>query len=82
MFKRWSQWFTRTFHPFSVIAEQLTIIAELYALELSERTDHLGRPAPIRRVTEEPSRHDTEVILPSDDPNAKEDIFADAGDWE
>lgn len=62
-------------HPFASIAQSLAIIAELYELELSER-----RP-PIRRVTETPSRHDTEVSYSGVED--KRDIFADADpEWE
>jgi len=54
--------------PFSVIAEELRIIRELYELELSERKDHLGNPAPIIRLTEMPSKTDTEISYMGDTP--------------
>lgn len=46
----------RLFAPFAVIAKELTIIRELMELELA------SRPIPIRRVTEQPGRSDTEVF--------------------
>lgn len=69
-------------HPFAEIAKELRIIRELYEAELSERYilqrdgDRLA-PAPIRRVTEKPSRHDTEVTYAGDNP--KPDFF---GPWD
>lgn len=41
--------------PFAAIARELAILRELYELELSSRTP------PIYRVTEKPSKRDTEV---------------------
>ena len=41
--------------PFGVIARELTILRELYELELNSRTP------PIYRQTEKPSQRDTEV---------------------
>lgn len=59
------------FHPFAVIASELQIIRELYELELA------SRPVPIRRVTETPSKDDTEVSYVGDDPKRKIDFFED-----
>jgi hypothetical protein len=52
MFKR----LAAVLHPFSVIASELTIIRELYELEL------MRLEPPIVRVTEEPTGEDTEVF--------------------
>jgi len=57
-------------HPFAAIAEELRIIRELYEEELSERVIVVGDrivPAPVRRITEKPSKHDTEVSYPGDE---------------
>lgn len=62
-------------HPFHSIAKSLAVIAELYELELAER-----KP-PIRRVTEAPSRDDTEVTY-TGVPESRPDPFADDEDWE
>lgn len=75
MLKRFASRLQQLLHPFASIAQSLAIICELYELELSER-----KP-PIRRVTETPSRNDTEVTYAGVDEKA--DIFADADpDWE
>lgn len=55
MLKRFAARLQQILHPFASIAQSLAVIAELYELELSER-----KPA-IRRITETPSRNDTEV---------------------
>lgn len=47
--------------PFTVIARELTILRELYELELSSHTP------PIRRITEKPSASDTEVSYTGDE---------------
>jgi hypothetical protein len=41
--------------PFTEIAKEIRILRELYELDLA------NREVPIRRVTEEPSKYDTEV---------------------
>ena len=43
------------FRPLSTIARELSIIRELYEMDLASRDQ------PIFRVTERPSKHDTEV---------------------
>lgn len=69
-------WLARTLHPFAAIAKELQIIRELYELELA------SRQPPIRRVTEAPSRWDTEVSYVGD-PEKKADLFAvPDDDWE
>lgn len=83
MFFRFKERVGRFLHPFHSIASSLAVIAELYELELANRTDALGRPAPIRRVTEAPARGDTEVIYTGESERDKVDIFAEADeDWE
>lgn len=74
----------RVLHPFHSIAKSLAIIAELYELELAARVDpKTGQIAPIRRVTEAPSRGDTEVLWTGiDERKVKVDIFQDAGEDE
>lgn len=54
------KWLKSVFIPFSVIATELRIIRELYELELQSRNP------PIIRVTESPSRSDTEVTFGSE----------------
>lgn len=77
MFKRFAARMTSFLHPFWVIAQKLSIIAELYELELANRNP------PIRRVTEEPSQKDTEVTYAGvvDDPRKRADFF-ETEDWE
>ena len=72
MFKRLANFF----HPFSVIAKELTIIRQLYEQELAERSLVLGpkdevRPAPIIRITEKPKKTDTEISYMGDDSRPK-----------
>ena len=51
--------------PLKQIAEELRIIRELYEEELSTRPKELG--GPIYRVTEKPSKQDTQVFMPDDE---------------
>lgn len=65
--------------PFSVIARELTALRELYEAELA------SRPTPIYRVTEAPSRGDTEVTFTSDQDKVKPSaikrlLFGDEGE--
>ena len=51
------------FRPLHTIARELTLIRELYELELSERVvDRRHSPAPLYRITEKPRKGDTEVF--------------------
>jgi len=52
--------------PFSVIAQELTTLRELYELELSSRTP------PIIRITEKPKASDTEVSYADGDNKKKQ----------
>jgi len=50
------------FRPLRTIARELTLIRELYELELSERmVDPRWKPLPLYRITEEPRKGDTEI---------------------
>lgn len=51
--------------PFQAIAKELKTIRELYELELA------SRERPVIRVTEEPSKHDTEVFYGDEDIGPK-----------
>lgn len=84
MFFRLGERMARVLHPFHSIAHSLAIVAELYELELASRVDpKTGQIAPIRRVTEAPSRRDTKVLWTGiDERKVKVDIFADAGEDE
>lgn len=75
MFKRLAARMTSFLHPFWVIAEKLTVIAELYELDLASRVP------PIRRVTEEPRRDDTEVSYAGVPDDPRRDFF-ETDDWE
>jgi len=67
-------------HPFGVIARELTLLRELYELELSARTP------PIRRITESPSSKDTEVFYGVEEEKRTESTLIDPADkfdeWE
>lgn len=80
MLSRFRQWMTDTFFPLKAIAEELRILRELYELDLGAKTDHLGRPTPIYRVTEAPNRLDTQVTFAGSERPSSEDIFAEALD--
>lgn len=54
------------FSPFSLIAKELSIIRELYELDLASR-----RP-PIYRFTESPGKRDTEVTYTMDEEEEAE----------
>jgi hypothetical protein len=47
--------------PFMEIAKELRILRELYELDLA------NREVPIRRVTEEPTKYDTEISYSGDE---------------
>ncbi len=72
-------------HPFSEIASELRILRELYEAELAERLVIVPeraavQAAPIRRVTEKPSIHDTEVsYMGVEEKPGRADIF---GQWD
>lgn len=68
MLRRWGAWWTAMLHPFGMIARELSIIRELYEIDLASRNP------PVRRVTEEPSRYDTEVSYAGveEKPSARE----------
>lgn len=82
VFFQWRSRIRAFMHPFGTIARELQIIRELYELELAAHTDHQGRPDPIRRVTEAPSKNDTEVTYAGVDQPKVVDIFEDQEDWE
>jgi len=57
------------FRPLHTIAKELTIIRELYEMELLERQIHTGKewvPAPLTRITEKPKKGDVEVTYQGD----------------
>lgn len=56
MFKRIKSFFL----PFQAIASELSILRELYELDLA------NRKPPIYRITESPNKHDTEVTYGDD----------------
>jgi len=65
-----------TLAPFSSIASELRVLRELYELDL------VNRPTPIVRITEKPSRNDTEVSYmdePQKKKSAKDKLLED---WE
>lgn len=52
------------FTPFSVIASELQRMNDLKTLELAERLNpKTGELSPVIPITEEPSKHDTEVFF-------------------
>lgn len=70
-----------TLRPFGSIARELKIIRELYELELSSRNP------PIMRVTEKPSRKDTQVsYMGVEDKKGRqaqiEEFLEDQDDWQ
>ena len=68
------KWLQSFFHPWQTIAQELTILRELFELELA------SRKPPIYRITEKPSRDDTTVTYVGEDDKEKVDIFADVED--
>ena len=71
------KWLQSFFHPWQTIAQELTILRQLYELDLE------SHKPPIYRITEKPSKGDTTVSY-AGEPEKKEkaDIFDDVEDEE